>query len=538
VQSICVLRLSAIGDVCNAVSVVQAIQQHYPQAAITWVVGKVESQLLQGLPGVHLVVFDKRLGWRAYWQLWQQLRGQQFDALLHMQVALRANLASLCISARRKIGFDWRTAKELHALFMRERVAPVQGLHVLEGFREFARAIGVPMQAPQWAMPIAPEHQAWAQQRLQSSGYQRHLVLCPSASLPHKNWLPERYAAVADYAAQQGFAVWLCGGHDAAEQAMAQAIVQASRTGPNQLFNLTGQTHLKQLLALIQQATVVLAPDTGPAHMAVAVGTPVIGLYGIHNPARTGPYGSPYVVEVYHQHLQAQTGKTASQVKWGTRVKGSHVMHSIQVDTVIAMFNRVMHDLGLSPRTGVTQPPSKALFLDRDGVINIDHGYVSTPEQFEFVDGVFEACQQFQALGYKLIVVTNQSGIARGYYSPQQFEQLTQWMCAQFAAHGVHITAVYHCPHHPTKGQAPYVQDCNCRKPAPGMLLQAIAEHSIDPALSIMVGDKGADMQAAAAAGVGHKVLVQSGQPFSSQEAALADAVWPSLHAFALGHQP
>jgi D-glycero-D-manno-heptose 1,7-bisphosphate phosphatase len=179
-----------------------------------------------------------------------------------------------------------------------------------------------------------------------------------------------------------------------------------------------------------------------------------------------------------------------------------------------------------------------AVFLDRDGVINVDHGYVSTPEQFEFVDGVFEACQHFLKQGYKLVVVTNQSGIARGYYSPEQFEALTQWMCQEFAAHGVHITAVYHCPHHPTKGQAPYVQDCHCRKPAPGMFLQAIADHGIDPAQSIMVGDKGADMQAAAAAGVGHKVLVQSGQPFSSQEAALADAVWPSLHAFAFKAQP
>lgn len=349
-QSICVLRLSAIGDVCNVVAVVQAIQRHYPQAAITWVVGRVESQLLQGLPGVRLVVFDKRLGWRAYLQLWRELRDQRFDVLLHMQVALRANLASLCIRARRKIGFDWRTAKELHALFMRERVAPVQGKHVLDGFREFARAIGVPMQAPQWAMPIGVEHHDWAQQCLQRSGYERHLVLCPSASLPHKNWLPERYAAVADYAAQQGFAVWLCGGPDATEQAMARFILQASHTGPQQLINLTGQTHLQQLLALIEQATMVLSPDTGPAHMAVAVGTPVIGLYGIHNPDRTGPYGSPYVVEVYHQHLLAQTGKAASQVKWGTRVKGAHVMQSIQVDTVIAMFKRLMSDLKLQPK--------------------------------------------------------------------------------------------------------------------------------------------------------------------------------------------
>jgi heptosyltransferase I len=514
-----VLRLSAIGDVCNAVAVVQAIQRHYPQAAITWVVGKVESQLLQGLPGVRLVVFDKRQGWRAYVQLWRELRGQRFDALLHMQVALRANLASLCIRAQRKMGFDWRTAKELHALFMRERVAPVQGKHVLDGFREFARAIGVPMQAPQWAMPMAPEHHAWAQQRIQNSKYFRHLVVCPAASASERNWLVERYAAVVDHAAKHGFAIWLCGGPTETEHKLAQAIVRASHTGPQQLFNLVGQTHLQQLLALMQKATLVLAPDSGPAHMATSVGTPVIGLYGHSNPARTGPYGSPYVVEVYQQHLQAQKGAKASSAKWGTRVKGSQIMQSISIQAVTDMFDRVVKDLS----------PNKAIFLDRDGVINVDHGYVYLPEQFEFIDGVFEACQHFQALGYKIIVVTNQSGIARGYYTQAQFDALNQWMLEQFAHHGVHITAVYHCPHHPNQGVVPYVQECQCRKPKPGMLLRAITEHNIDPAQSIMVGDKAADMMAATAAGVGHKVLVQTGQPFTNAESQLADEVLMNL---------
>ena len=173
---------------------------------------------------------------------------------------------------------------------------------------------------------------------------------------------------------------------------------------------------------------------------------------------------------------------------------------------------------------------SKAVFLDRDGVINKDHGYVFEPESFEFISGVFDACLHFQALGYKLVVVTNQSGIARGYYTEAQFHALSRWMCETFRHHGVHIAGVYYCPHHPTQGHAPYVQDCNCRKPHPGMLLKAIEEHHIDPASSLMLGDKAADMQAAAAAGVGYKVLVQTGQPFSAADAAQADAVWESLY--------
>jgi D-glycero-D-manno-heptose 1,7-bisphosphate phosphatase len=181
---------------------------------------------------------------------------------------------------------------------------------------------------------------------------------------------------------------------------------------------------------------------------------------------------------------------------------------------------------------------NKALFLDRDGVINVDHGYVSQPEQFEFIEGVFDACLRFQQLGYQIHVVTNQSGIARGYYSEAQFHRLTEWMREQFAAHGVHIGDVYHCPHHPTKGIAPYVQACACRKPAPALLVRAIREHHIDAPHSIMVGDKAADMQAAASAGVGLRILVQSGQPFSPEDALTAHAVWPSLYAFASAFEP
>lgn len=171
----------------------------------------------------------------------------------------------------------------------------------------------------------------------------------------------------------------------------------------------------------------------------------------------------------------------------------------------------------------------KAAFLDRDGVINIDHGYVSSPEQFEFIDGVFDACRHLQQQGYLLIVVTNQSGIGRGYYNEQQFHALTGWMTAQFALHGVTITDVFFCPHHPVNAKPPYQVDCDCRKPAPGMLLQAIEKYQINPGQSLMLGDKKADMQAAQAAGVGRKVLVLSGQSLTEEDKASADEIWPSV---------
>lgn len=181
----------------------------------------------------------------------------------------------------------------------------------------------------------------------------------------------------------------------------------------------------------------------------------------------------------------------------------------------------------------MSQSLRKAAFLDRDGVINIDHGYVSTPEQFEFIDGVFEACRLLQAKGYLLVVVTNQSGIGRGYYTEAQFHQLTDWMRQQFSAQGVKLDAVYFCPHHPEKALAEYQQECTCRKPHPGMLLQAMNDLNIDPLQSLMLGDKAADMQAADAAGVKRKVLVLSGQKLSLEDRKFADEVWPSIAAAA-----
>ncbi|MBZ2190294.1 D-glycero-beta-D-manno-heptose 1,7-bisphosphate 7-phosphatase [Alcanivorax sp. JB21] len=163
-----------------------------------------------------------------------------------------------------------------------------------------------------------------------------------------------------------------------------------------------------------------------------------------------------------------------------------------------------------------------AVFLDRDGVINVDHGYVHTPDTFDFIDGVFDACAYFQRQGYLLVVVTNQSGIGRGLFSEAQFQQLTAWMLARFEQEGIHIDGVYHCPHHPDDG-------CDCRKPAPGLLRQAIREHDIDVARSLMLGDKAADMAAAAAAGVGRRILVRSGQALSHADAGQADEIWDSI---------
>ena len=154
----------------------------------------------------------------------------------------------------------------------------------------------------------------------------------------------------------------------------------------------------------------------------------------------------------------------------------------------------------------------RALFLDRDGVINVNHGYVHTPEQTDWIPGIFELARAARAAGFVIVVVTNQAGIARGYYDVGQFERYTRWMHARFEQEGAPLLATYYCPHHPEAGTGALRVSCTCRKPEPGMLLAAIADWQIDPARSILVGDKPSDIEAARRAGVGHGLLVEDGR--------------------------
>lgn len=156
---------------------------------------------------------------------------------------------------------------------------------------------------------------------------------------------------------------------------------------------------------------------------------------------------------------------------------------------------------------------NRAVFLDRDGVINVNHGYVHDIENFEFIDGIFELARAAQAGGFKLVVITNQSGIGRGYYSEHQFHQLNDWMCEEFLNAGAPIEKVYFSPFHPIAGCGAYKKDDVSRKPRPGMIFQAQREINLDLRSSILIGDNASDIQAGIAAGIGSNILFSQKQP-------------------------
>ena len=330
--SLCLLRTSAIGDVTHVVPLVRTLQRAWPQTRLTWLIGKLEHKLVGDLPGVEFIVYDKYGGRAAYRGVRAQLAGRRFDALLHMQVALRSNLLSLSVKAPLRIGYDRARSKDLQRFFVNCRIPARRGDHVLDALASFIEPLGLRQTEVRWDIPISDEARAFAQRHL--PGDEPTLIVNPVSSHRMRNWRAERYAAVMDHAALTlGWRVVLCGGPSAYEREVGDAILAHAHARP---LDLIGEDTLKQLLALLERATLALCPDSGPMHMANAVGTPVIGLHAASNPARSGPYSDRrWCVDRYDAAAQKFRRKSAEALPWGTKLEYPGVMDLITVDDAI-----------------------------------------------------------------------------------------------------------------------------------------------------------------------------------------------------------
>ncbi len=342
-DKICILRLSALGDVTHVLPVVRAIQQKWPTAEITWVCGAFEYKLLKTIKGIHFVIFNKKEGFKAYLDLWKKLKNTRFDVLLQMQVAARANIASIGIKADIRLGWDKTRSRDLHSLVINHWVAEAKEQHQVAGFLSFASSLGIEVKEPVWDMPVTQDAKNFAEKHIDSD----KPVLIISACSSHKlrNWLPERYAGVADYAVNQyGMQVILSGGPSKIEKDMAAEICGFMKQ-PG--LNLVGKDTLEQLPGLLVRATLVLSPDTGPAHLANALGVPVIGLYACTWSKRSGPFNSlEYCVDKFEQAAQDFLNQSASSLRWGAKIEQTGVMALITVEEVCEQVDQVMQQGG------------------------------------------------------------------------------------------------------------------------------------------------------------------------------------------------
>lgn len=339
------MRLSALGDVSHALPVLRTLQHYWPSTQLTWIIGKSEYELVKHIEGVEFITFDKSAGLSAYLKLRRQLAQHHFDILLHMQVALRASVISRCLRADIRLGFDRERAKDLQWLFTNHRIkASTHRQHVVDSFLEFVRFFNLEP-VMQWDLPVPAKILNNLRHTLPLD--KPLLVINPCAvakSRNWRNWKAERYADVADYAAvKHGMRVVLTGGPSATEQEMSETIVSLCNEKP---LNMIGKTSLGELTAIMKTAKLVIAPDTGPAHIASAVGTPVIGLYAATNPQRAAPYNfRKLVVNKYPQALEKYNGLSVGDAPWGTRVRNDEAMSLITVDDVIAKLEQVLKGL-------------------------------------------------------------------------------------------------------------------------------------------------------------------------------------------------
>lgn len=340
-DSICILRLSAIGDVSHVLPTIHTIKQAWPETAISWIIGSLEYQAVKHIKGIEFITFDKKKGWKALLELRRKLHGRSFDVLLHMQVSLRASLASLAVKSPLRLGFDRRRARNLQWLFTNRKIAAVPRQHVLDSFLEFPRALGIGEPCLTWGLKIDAEEARRVVRKFQLPGDYAVINPCSSNRIRnYRNWDPENYARVIELLAQKyQLATVLTGGPSDKEKQVAASICQQCTT---KVHNCVGRTRLPELLAILQQAQLAIAPDTGPLHLANALGIPTIGLFATSNPLRTGPYSNQHLcVNQYSAAAREEFSRAPETLKWGTRVRNPEAMNRIEVAQVAAKIEQI-----------------------------------------------------------------------------------------------------------------------------------------------------------------------------------------------------
>ena len=286
-RRVCIVMMSAVGDAVHVLPVINALKRHSRDVHITWVLQPGPATLVRGHRSVdEILLFDRSRGWRAFADIRGQLAAKRFDVVIDLQVYLKAGIVTSFTHAAVKLGFDRARARDFNWLFTTHRIPPHEPQHVQDQYFEFLTALGVPHEPVEW--DLGP----WRSERdSQRTFFER--IERPAASIvvatskPQKDWLPERWAEVAD-------ALWhdfdlepvLVGGRGARELAAEQVIFERAHHKPVSALG----SGLRNLVGILHGSTLALSPDTGPLHMAVALGKPVISLMGYTNPKRTGPY--------------------------------------------------------------------------------------------------------------------------------------------------------------------------------------------------------------------------------------------------------
>jgi heptosyltransferase II len=511
-----------IGDAVMSEPALSAIRQAFPKADITLLVKPAIAELFQQHPAIdHLLVYEHR-GRHARlsgkWALGSELRRGRFDVAILFQNAFEAALLAFLAGIPRRYGYgtDGRAFLLSDAITAPNRTALA---HQTQYYLDLLRPLGI---TPLPAAPrlfVSDSEEERMTQRLMEAGIQateRLIGINPGSTYGSaKRWLPERFAQAADRMVEQfGGRVVIVGA--AGEEALGQAIAEKMLSKP---VVLSGRTSIRELMAVIKRCRPFVTNDTGPMHIAAAFGVPVVAIFGPTDFRTTSPFGethqivrqpvecSPCLLRECPIDHRCMTGVTVEHVCEAAakqlhmqKAKGKiadPVSESSTQHPVLSTFDSALNAQDL-PLAGVT------VFLDRDGTVNRDTGYITSPQELDLLSGVVEAVARLNRAGAKVVLVTNQSAIARGFITVDQLQTIHAVLLSRLEAGGARLDAVYYCPHHPNDG-------CRCRKPQPAMIHRAAADLALDLSRAYVIGDQPRDIELARQVGA-RAVLVLSGQ--------------------------
>lgn len=491
---------------------ISAVRRLFPLAEITLLVKQPIAELFVHHPAIHrTLVYDDRgrhAGLSGKWTLARVLRRHRFDLAILLQNAFEAAVLAFLAGIPRRYGY----ATDGRALLLTDPVAaPSRNphRHQVGYYWDLMKRLGAQGEAPPPALVVTRQEDLAIAARLADAGIAASdflIGLNPGSTYGGaKRWIPDRYAEAVNRLSERygssgrRMAVAILGARG--EEGLARSIAAGIRANT---VVCSGQTTVRELMALTKRCQLFLTNDTGPMHIAAAFEVPTVAVFGPTDWRATAPFGGRFRVvrkdvacapcllrecPIDHRCMTAVTAEDVCDA--AVRIEPRPATLSLEPSSPDA---RSQHP---DPLKGVT------VFLDRDGTLNHDSGFVKSPEELVLMPGVPQALARLRRAGARLIVLTNQSGVGRGFFSLRDLDTIHAKLRELLARHQVALDAVYFCPHHPD-------EQCHCRKPRRGMVDQAVADHQIDLSRSYLVGDQARDIELAHHTGI-RSVLVTTG---------------------------
>ena len=485
-----------VGDVVHSLPALAALRAHFPQAELTVLVRGEAGTILRHHPAVdRMVQYHGGRGWGQLRQLRTtaaRLRREGYDFSVALTNSLESAVLFWWAGIPRRYGYD-TDGRGWLLTDPQPCPAETRRLHQADYYLALLSSLGVTARRSWQRLEPTAQERAEARKRLAAAGWSpgRHLVaLCPGAGYGSaKRWPVDRYSTLAArMTRERGATVAVLGGP--AERPMGRTLTE--RAG-GEVIDLTGQTGLREALAILECATVAVSNDSGLLHLATAAGTPAVALFGPTNPDRTGPTTStPSSMTLLRRPV------SCSPCELRECPIDHRCMEWLGVDEV---FEAV--DCRLIGPSRSTAHASPVVFVDRDGTLNRDVGYLSDSDQVELLPGVGAALRALREAGARIVIVSNQSGVARGAVTEEGLERIHQRLRRLLESDGASVDGIFYCPHHPD-------DRCLCRKPETGLIERARTQLALESDRWYVVGDKLADVQLAHRIGaVG--VLVRTG---------------------------